>query len=214
MGKTDKQPVSHTKQRMMRLIYALVANFPTCILMPEEPQLCQKVLKDLESSIRRDDVRSRTRSISNRNGHLITRIGGNENTVVNTEITLDIYLDNLSLPCNIGETSSACMRFGKTISGAVTKLLRWASNAYNAGQYRKYLALSILTSWAEDGFDLTECVLELLPQFDQECQVDCHVIGRIVAELARKSIFNAANALRWFIVNGSISGATGSQQVC
>lgn len=94
--------------------------------MPEEPQLCQKVLKDLESSIRRDDVRSRTRSISNRNGHLITRIGGNENTVVNTEITLDIYLDNLSLPCNIGETSSACMRFGKTISGAVTKLLRWA----------------------------------------------------------------------------------------
>jgi len=201
----------------MRLIYALVTNLPTCILMPEEPQLCQKVLKDLESGIRRDDVRTITRSISNRNRHVVTRIGGNKNTVVNTEMTLDIYLDNLSLPCDIGETSSACMRFGRTISGpcgAVARLLKWASNAYNDRQHRKYLAFSILTRWADDGFNLTDYILELLPCLDQDSQLDCHVIGRIVAELARKSIFNAANALRWFIVNGSISGAAGSEQVC
>jgi len=182
--------------------------------MPEEPQLFQKVLKDSTSIVRLDDVHDKMRGLPNRNRRLATRINSADNPALYMETALNHFLDNLVLPYDVGETSSACLRLGKTLQGSVVKLLRWASNAFHVYQHRKYVALSILTTWAEAGLDLTECVLELLPRLDQESQVDCRAIGRIIAELARKGIFNAASALRWFIVNGSISGAAAYDQVC
>jgi len=214
MGMTNEEPSIQIKHRLMRSIYNLVASSPTCVLIPEESQLCQEVLKELAANSQKVVVENQVRSILDRNRRLTTRLGGVDNTVSDNEITLGIFLDNLSLPCDIVEASSACVRISKTVQAGVAELLRWASNVYNVGQYRKYVALSILTSLAEDGLDLTECVLGLLPHLDTEYQVDCRTISRIVAELARKSIFNAASALRWFIVNGLISGAAANEKVC
>lgn len=182
--------------------------------MPEQPQLCDEVLNELRHNIRNDDARGKIDSMLNRNQRLASKIG--DQGIIATDINTDIdaFMNSLSLPCDISKVASTCDRMSTALQRGVSKLLKWAADPYNASAYRKYLTISILLSWTDTGLDLTECLLDSLSQLDKDLQLDYRVVSHIIAELARKTSFNAGKALRWFIVNGSISGDTAEHKVC
>lgn len=198
----------------MRQIYALIINYPICALMPDQPQLCDEVLNELTLNIRNDDARSRIRSTLNRNQRLASKIGDRGIIAPNINTDIDAFMNSLSLPCDISKAASTCDRLNTRLQEGVLKLLKWAADPYNASAHRKYLTISILLSWIDTGLDMTECILDSLPRLDKDLQLDYRVVSHIIAELARKTLFNAGKALRCFIVNGSISGATAEHKVC
>jgi hypothetical protein len=99
-----------------------------------------------------------------------------------------------------------------TLGSAMLHLLRWASTSYCSSKIRKYLALSIIMSWASDGAAITQCILHALPSLDNLLDVNNTIIGSIVAELARLDVVDTAFVLRWIITTGGVSMSTG--KVC
>lgn len=178
--------------------------------MPEHFRPCQSVLRDVVARTASNEIKHEVDVALSRSRRLALRLAGSDDATYDNASS---FLDGLKLPCDAPKASSSLLRLTNSIKESVFKLMMWAADLYTIQSYRRYLAFSILVHWTEDGLDITECILDLLPRLDKCAHINCRVISSIVAELTRAGHFNAAGALRSFIVNGTISGVAEDQKV-
>jgi hypothetical protein len=192
---------SKIKDRLCRFVGNLCTLNPLCVLLPERFSVCHSVLQNLPA-----DPQLNTERLITRNCRLAIAMNEVPFDVSSSKVQPFItLLDSCAVPYDISNISTHCLQLAGSLQSSMLQLLRWVSTVYCSSLTRKYLALSIITSWAASGVDITHSVLLALPNLDNLLDTNTGIIGSIVAELARSNILDPAIVLRWVIATGAIS---------
>nr|POF16710.1 mediator of rna polymerase ii transcription subunit 12 [Quercus suber] len=197
--------------QLQNLITILATTRRGCLVVPAKWAKFEHVFASRTSPTTVNARSLILKDVSRRNGRLTELL---RKTATNTRSkVLDSCssLDNVGLNYNIASVTAQLQSFTPDISELVSTVFNWASSPHRQGQYRIYLAASIIKQLHTSGHDTDASILAYLCTPSDATMQHADNVHRVIADLVRRQAFSLGKYLRWLISSGVLYDESNSK---
>ena len=205
----DLETYSPLRQRLNRTFKTMVKAVLSCFVLPYRWNDFEPLLK-ADKEAHDSYFNSCMEQLSARNANFASRPGlGPYHDKHRQRLKLIKILDNARVHPAIEELAQACFDTVDDHKMLISTVIEWATTQYRSGQFRVYLALSLIRTWNVTERNIDTIVLGFLTSADRVIGLNERDVRKLVAELIRSNHFSVSRYFQWLMARGvSTTGET------
>ena len=206
-----RQIYSAVIEQLLEIIKTAMSTSPESFLLPQCWIDCEDTLREVLSNDGQDFVTFQ--DLASRNWRLMA---DRTKEIMSSSPCTDLIhvLDGALEDADLGHFAEECSKNVPDQDLLVTTCVEWASDMYECGLARVYVAVRLCRRWSKQGIGIDRPILNLLGSNPSATRFDLSKLFKVIAELVCSKHFSVGRYLQWLMARGTLTRSITLDRTC